>query len=281
MRRWYLAFIAAGMIAAVSLTGTAQEEEEGVGREICAACHEEAETFAAGPHGRAMAARSTGVLERSCVTCHGPGEAHIEDPTPENIRRLPGEAACASCHPGSSGRLFLATPAHRRNAVACLDCHASGHEDPGTDHLLAAAPVSLCGDCHGLQARSAELPFAHREGTEPFSCLNCHAVHGGGRAGRLLFAASGAPCIDCHTEKAGPWVFPHPPREVEGCTACHLPHGSPNPRLLKRRTVLNLCLECHTGVPAFHDLTQPRFRACASCHFAVHGSNRDPRLFDE
>lgn len=285
MRRWWVVVAVAAAAGAVALTATAQDGEEAITREICGACHDEADAFAAGPHGRAMAARSPEVLERSCVACHGPADEHIEDPMPENIRRLPGDEACASCHPAGSGRLMLASPAHRRHAVACLDCHASGHPPPGeeeaAEHLLTAAPVSLCGSCHRLQARAAELPFAHREGTRPFSCLNCHAVHGTARAGRLLVAESGGACLDCHTEKAGPWVFPHPPREVEGCVACHQPHGSPNPRLLTRRTVLNLCLECHAGVPAFHDLTQSRFRACLSCHSAVHGSHRDPRLFDE
>jgi DmsE family decaheme c-type cytochrome len=259
----------------------AQGDEEPISREICAGCHEEAETFAAGPHGRAMARRGADVLDRACVTCHGPANEHVDDPMPENIVRHPGPDACATCHGDLPGRLALTTPGHERNAVACLDCHASGHQDPGTEHLLAEAPSELCGGCHRIQAAASKRPFAHREGSEPFACTECHSVHGATRGGRLAAYAPDGACLDCHTALAGPYVFPHPPHEVNGCVSCHEPHGSTNPRLLQRRTVMNLCLECHTGVPGFHDLTRARFRACQSCHSAVHGSNRDPRLFDE
>jgi predicted CXXCH cytochrome family protein len=79
---------------------------------------------------------------------------------------------------------------------------------------------------------------------------------------------------------------------MEGCTACHEPHGSANPRMLTRAQVGFLCLECHANLaqptppangtigtvpPAFHDMRQPRFQNCTVCHQKVHGSyvNRD------
>jgi hypothetical protein len=40
-------------------------------------------------------------------------------------------------------------------------------------------------------------------------------------------------CYKCHADKQGPFVFEHAPLKVEGCTACHDPHGSANPKLLK------------------------------------------------
>lgn len=285
MNRWLtIPSLLAGLVLLAAAAMPAGAQEEGttpIDRETCAVCHDEADTFAAGPHGRAMARRSQAVLDGSCVACHGPADKHIEDPSPENIVRHPGPEACRTCHDDMAGRLALATPAHARHGVACLDCHASGHQDLGTEHLLAASPAELCGGCHRRQASASELPFAHRDGSHPFACTNCHSVHTTGQVGRLLSLGNGGACIDCHTDKAGPYVFPHPPREVEGCVACHEPHGSTNPRMLTRRTVANLCLECHAGIPAFHDLTQARFRACQSCHAAVHGSNRDARLFDE
>ena len=274
------------MLLAAALPAAAQEDE--LTYELCAECHEEAETFAASPHGRAMAALDPAMLERSCATCHRPSAEHPEDPMPENVMKQPTAEACADCHGQRAGGLFLATPAHLRHDVGCWDCHSVGHLDPDAEtpaapveHLLAAEPFDLCGGCHREQASAANRPFAHRDGAEPFACVNCHSVHSLTRAGRLAAAGNGGPCLDCHSDKAGPFVFPHPPREVDGCLACHEPHGSTNPRLLTRRTSLSLCLECHTGVPAFHDLTSARFRVCQSCHFAVHGSNRDPRLFDE
>lgn len=286
-----LLVFAALLLLAIAVPAAAQEEEPGgsesaelVVRETCAACHEQADTFPRGTHGRAMAARGDDVLERSCVACHGPGEAHIEDPVPENIVRRPGDDACISCHGDRQGRLALANPAHERNAVSCLDCHDEGHvedSDRVAEALLKDEPFELCSDCHRNEASSFFRPFAHRDGAEPFDCTACHTVHGTGRVGRLASFSRTGVCADCHEEKVGPFVFPHPPNAVDGCLACHQPHGSTNPRMLTRRTVLNLCLECHADVPAFHDLSQARFRNCQACHSAVHGSNRDRSLFDE
>lgn len=253
-------------------------------REECAACHDEADTFVTGVHGRAIAARGGDLLERSCTTCHGPGDAHIEEATAETIVRFPSDQACIACHGASPGRLALANVAHRRHDLACSDCHDEGHPEgveQVVEPLLKSRPFELCGDCHGLQASSFFRPFAHREGAQPFDCTSCHTAHGTGRIGRLASASQAGVCADCHEDQAGPHVFPHPPLAVEGCLACHQPHGSTNPRMLTRRTVLNLCLECHADVPRFHDVSQPRFRNCQTCHSAVHGSNRDGSLFDE
>lgn len=286
-----LVLLAALVLLALAVPAAAQEEgtegsepTEFVPREICAGCHEQGDTFPEGAHGRAMAARGEDVLARSCVACHGPGEAHIEDPVPENIVRWPDDDACSSCHGDRRGRLALATPAHERNRVACLDCHDEGHvedSDRVAESLLKDEPFELCSDCHQLQASSFFRPFAHRDGTEPFDCTACHSAHGTGRVGRLASFSRTGVCADCHEDKVGPFIFPHPPQPVDGCLACHQPHGSTNPRMLTRRTVLNLCLECHANVPAFHDLSQARFRNCQTCHSAVHGSNRDQSLFDE
>lgn len=270
------------ILAAGGAAVRAQDEE--TGREFCAACHDETvEAFTAGDHGRAMAAESPETLERSCATCHGPVETHLEEFTAESIERWPKPAACLECHQNAEGALRKATPGHPRNAVACLDCHEPGHAAPAAEPLLLGEPRSLCGGCHAdVKARFSQ-PFVHREGRDTFECTTCHAVHGGGEAGRLTFLQNGGVCVKCHSDKAGPFVFPHPPREVDGCVECHEPHGSSNPRQLVRRTVFNLCLECHADVPvrSFHDFTQARFRRCQTCHRAVHGSNVEPRLFDE
>lgn len=271
--------------------GAAAAQDDALSLETCGLCHEHAEEFPASAHGRAMAARDPESLARSCAACHQPSPEHVEDPGVESVVRVPGSEGCSSsgCHPASAGGLALTTPAQPRHDVACLDCHggaAHSEPDPPAPHLLSAEPAKLCGGCHPSQASANLLPFAHRDGSQPFSCLECHSAHGDTRAGRWAFGRSrsggnGGVCLECHSAQAGPFVFPHPPREVDGCLACHEPHGSTNPRLLTRRNVLNLCLECHTEVPAFHDISRTRFRACQSCHFAVHGSNRDPQLFDE
>ena len=94
-------------------------------------------------------------------------------------------------------------------------------------------------------------------------------------------------CARCHGEKVGPFAFEHAPVRLEGCSACHQPHGSANPRMLTRPVVSQLCLECHANLPtpapslkstfgtvppAFHDLRLPRFQNCTICHQKIHGS---------
>ena len=91
------------------------------------------------------------------------------------------------------------------------------------------APHKLCAECHLSESGSFQMPYAHRDGTRPFECTNCHSLHGDNRQGRLAMIGSGGVCLDCHTEKTGPFVYPHPPQQVNGCINCHVPHGSPNP----------------------------------------------------
>ena len=257
--------------------------DEPLTMETCAICHEdESASFAASPHGRAMATVASTVLERSCAQCHNPTAEHIDDPSPDNVRRAPDTTACVSCHPASLATMEVTNPAHTRFGVACADCHSAGHTTgPGADHLLAEEPFTLCASCHQSVAGQFKLPYAHRDGTRNFDCTNCHSMHGQNRQGQLTLLSKSGACVDCHIEKTGPFVFPHPPKELDGCVACHHPHGTTNPRQLRRRNVAQLCIECHAGVPAFHNLSQARYQACQTCHVAVHGSNRDPRLLDE
>ncbi len=97
------------------------------------------------------------------------------------------------------------------------------------------------------------------------------------------------PCLSCHADLAGPFVFEHPPLRVEGCSSCHEPHGGTNPRLLARPAVFVMCLECHNEIAGFgprgdgivgptrgfHNLSDPAFRECVLCHSRIHGSNAD------
>jgi predicted CXXCH cytochrome family protein len=81
--------------------------------------------------------------------------------------------------------------------------------------------------------------------------------------------------VKCHAAKGSPFVFEHASGFVEGCTACHHPHGSPNRYMLSFQSIGELCYSCHGVVPSFHS----RFNAdtvCTNCHYAIHGSNLDP-----
>jgi DmsE family decaheme c-type cytochrome len=141
------------------------------------------------------------------------------------------------------------------------------------------------------------MPFKHRVNEGFMSCTDCHNPHGAfaptwrmAARPRLVDQAlsNEEPCLKCHSEKRGPFLFEHEPVRVDGCETCHLPHGSTNSRLLRRPVVFTMCLECHNGAGDFgrhnagvltvspsHNLADPRYHNCTTCHVRVHGSNSD------
>jgi DmsE family decaheme c-type cytochrome len=94
--------------------------------------------------------------------------------------------------------------------------------------------------------------------------------------------------MKCHTETAGPFVYEHAVVKTEGCTACHTPHGGPNPRLLNRASVNTICLQCHSPSPNFTTATPigpahnqaTQYQSCTICHTSIHGSNTSPIFFN-
>jgi len=126
------------------------------------------------------------------------------------------------------------------------------------------------------------------------SCVDCHNPHGSySKAMQRTVAGNEPGCLKCHTDKRGPFTFEHAPMRYEGCSTCHVPHGSVNPRMLTRAEVRFQCLECHSNVvsprvpstgtvggipPAIHDLRSSRYQNCTICHVKVHGSHVDRAL---
>ena len=111
---------------------------------------------------------------------------------------------------------------------------------------------------------------------------------------RMVDQAGGneEPCMKCHVDKRGPFVYEHAAVRVDGCETCHNAHGSTNARLLKRPVVFTVCLECHNGLANFgrrldgpqnpsssHNLADPRYQNCTTCHVRIHGSNSSQLFF--
>jgi DmsE family decaheme c-type cytochrome len=265
-----------------------------IGAETCKACHDDIYTsFEKTPHWKTTYDTHRGAAYQGCEACHGPGEAHMNNPTDKtkiiNFKGMDAakiSARCLNCHQYGEEHSNFARSAHSENNVSCIDCH-SPHHATQANYLLKKKQPELCYSCHLDTKPQFTKPFHHRVNEGLVKCTDCHNQHGGFLNKQLRStAAQDMVCVKCHTEKAGPFVFEHQPVKIEGCVSCHTPHGSSNPRLLKRAQVNLLCLECHTltidsaapGIPSFHNQAQ-KYQACTMCHTQIHGSNFDKTFF--
>jgi DmsE family decaheme c-type cytochrome len=267
--------------------GAAQEVGY-VGEATCVACHESAGTeVGATPHGRAANPR-TPAAAQGCESCHGPGEAHVEDPSvPGSIRRFDAvpprdaSAACLSCHARGSHALWQGS-AHDARNLSCSTCHSVHAPRSERAQLKTPTAMETCATCHRQQTakiqRSAHMPL--QEGK--MECASCHDPHGSTNV-RLLRAGNWITesCVSCHTEKRGPFLWEHAAGR-EACSSCHDPHGSNNDRMLVAKQPM-LCQRCHIGTrhpSTIYDGNQLAARSnrligrsCVNCHSQIHGSN--------
>jgi len=302
MRRLALAVLLAAPAAAQPAPGPDYASDA-----KCQVCHPDLwGRFSRNPHFKTIVFGRPVQATFGCEGCHGAGAAHAEKAEKSKINRIEGRPApqvleaCLSCHAKDFARANIRRSTHTTHDVVCTNCH-SIHRSPTPKYLLARGQNELCYSCHLDVKGQFEMPFRHRVNEGAMTCTDCHNPHGSfhpsWRAAsrpRLISSSLGndQTCLRCHTDKRGPFVYEHPPVRIEGCETCHSPHGSPNPRLLKRPAMFTLCLECHNGVlgfgrsglgePApgasFHRLEDPRFQNCVTCHSRIHGSNVDRRF---
>jgi predicted CXXCH cytochrome family protein len=299
-------------------TASAQlNAEDFVGSETCKACHEEQFTnFSKTKHARVANQSNWKGKMQGCESCHGPGKAHVEgggDKTKihtfvkETSKQI--SETCLTCHAGREEHNNYRRGEHWRNDVGCTDCHsphAGEHATEGagsstfisagsklkpdvsTIKMLNESQPQLCLKCHNEMKGQFTQPFHHKVLEGAIKCSDCHNPHGGFEAKQTRLATGAdVPCLKCHTDKQGPFVFEHAPLKVEGCTICHAPHGAANAKLLKRNDVRQLCLECHSNTheigapntPSFHNQATARFQNCTTCHVKIHGSQNHQFFF--
>jgi DmsE family decaheme c-type cytochrome len=290
-----------------------------VGTETCKACHEDQfNSFSKTKHTKLSNIDAWKDKVQGCEQCHGPGKKHVEDPTVKGtIISFKGKDAkatsetCLTCHAGKETHNNFRRGEHWRNNVGCTDCHTAhpgGHGDlsagsmtfvakasdqrpnDAQQYMLKQSEPQLCLTCHSEAKSQFQKPNHHKVLEGVMKCSDCHNAHGGfeNKQTKLAVGADQA-CIKCHSNKQGPFVYEHAPSKLEGCTTCHIPHGSSNPRMLKRASVRQLCMECHTGItdeltetattPSFHNQALVRYQQCTVCHSAIHGSNSSKVFF--
>lgn len=296
LRVFLMILLGAGMVCATALAappqGTKAQDApatpaghaEFVGSDTCATCHADvAKGFATNPHTKMalMPGNANGV---TCENCHGAGSEHVAgggdvtkifDPAKASAKDV--DTKCLSCHAGAHPN-FDRSP-HAKANVGCTSCHSiHGSKE---DTLLKAPQPTLCFQCHGDQKVQFGMPFHHQVNEGLIKCSDCHDVHGTFGANNIKSTEDqNAICTKCHAETRGPWVFEHAAIKGEGCTACHTPHGSQNPRMLVVANINQLCNQCHSPVAAstVHGINAGSADRppCVNCHTMIHGSNINP-----
>lgn len=264
-----------------------------VGSDTCKTCHEDIyKNFETTPHWKTTLNKK-GPEWQGCEGCHGPGAEHVAGGGDKSkiftFKGVPPKEVskrCLECHQYGEEHANFDRSQHNLNDVSCIACH-SPHHSKDREFLLVQKQPELCFTCHTEVKQDFSRPFRHRVEQGLIRCTDCHNQHGGFLTKQLrATAAQDQVCFKCHIDKAGPFAFEHEPVKTEGCGSCHTPHGSTNPRLLKRSQINLLCLECHTltvdsaapAIPSFHNQAQ-KYQACTLCHVAIHGSNFDRFLF--
>ncbi|MBI4871429.1 MAG: cytochrome c3 family protein [Candidatus Riflebacteria bacterium] len=261
-----------------------------VGDEACLSCHGlKGHDQPHSLYGLIKNNRGVEPERRGCEGCHGPGSTHSAgDGVITNPARLDHVAVsrlCLSCHEDRRlvRRLEWHVTGHQEAFVSCTTCH-SAHR-PKVKPALAQEPDRLCLGCHRDQKMQFRLRSHHPvkpEGSDALSstregkvrCIDCHNPQSARHGVDLLAREGRGLCGKCHAEARGPFLFEHDvasgDTECE-CTACHLPHGSPNRDLLVVQGRA-LCLRCHTDRVA-HNPGPSCYNA--QCHRDHHGSNRN------
>ncbi len=227
-------------------------------------------------------------IEIKCTSCHEGGAAHVDNPSPETIGN-PGNmvsqgvfATCTKCHQPHMELDNIGFDPHVSENFSCTSCHKI--HNGNQEDLLLDEYANFCGDCHVSVVNEFQRNSNHPLTDGNVTCLSCHVFtdknepdYGHG---------ADANCYKCHAEYGGPFLYNHDATssfipQGEGCTACHMPHGSPNERLLKQPGN-GLCTQCH-GIPpghlTVHDGIGSKF-GCVDCHTGIHGSFDNAKLLD-
>jgi len=201
-------------------------------------------------------------LEQWCDRCHTDHSA-----SGKGLLSAPEPQVCLACHAQVETR--EGALAHPAGGGDCTQCH-DPHRSP-VRHLLRNDDLLMgCVGCHAQDlAREREKPHHHSYFDPEKECGSCHYAHANS-ADHHLRPDVGETCLTCHDmaiqvqgrklENVGAELRAsrvlHKPAVDGQCQACHTPHGSVQPSLLKddypagdyqryERANYALCWQCH------------------------------------
>src|SRR5262245_57317926 len=99
-----------------------------VGSDTCEACHTEGDTLKGTAHAQALNPR-TPAATHGCESCHGPGQAHVDDENKGHIKKFSqltaeeSSGTCLSCHNRGNHAAWEGS-AHESRNLSCTTCHS-------------------------------------------------------------------------------------------------------------------------------------------------------------
>ena len=169
--------------AAPAQAAPAQPQAGYAGSDTCVLCHsDKGDSLKGTPHAQAKNPRSPAATQ-GCESCHGPGQAHVDDDAKGNIRRFgqikPDETnqTCLTCHNRGNHAGWEGSGHERRN-LSCSTCHSvhsptvartsagQGDRDPDVRHVPSRCrwprPSAPWRTCRCARARCRAAPAITR-----------------------------------------------------------------------------------------------------------------------
>lgn len=192
------------------------------------------------------------------------------------------EHSCAGCH--ASG-FDPADDTYAAPAVSCRACHGDGDnhvEAEGKGEIIRPSVMAnelrteLCGSCHA-RGKSVKGQYPYPVGFEPGMELADNYTVSTPVPGETTaeFWPDGTE-RQLNMEYQG-YIQSKHYREGVTCTACHLPHGSPN-KVGLRSVSVEICSNCHEGSPEskIHQTHPDNKAECIDCHMSMVNPGMNP-----
>ena len=253
-----------------------------------------------------------------CSLCHQNKDRNDPGPITKQVNLI-----CLDCH-DDFAKVMARKSVHEPARVNCVSCH--NPHNSKYPHLLVEESETLCLSCHtAISNLVTNARVKHDALSMDAKCVNCHNPHAAS-VEHLLTRLPYDLCVGCHGKDGvldhdGKTLTnmkrllaenpaQHGPVADKDCSACHLPHGGDNFRLLTKAypaefyspydpKLYSLCFDCHeesmvkeaktTTLTKFRNGDQnlhylhvnkdERGRTCRACH-EVHASQQKHQIRD-